>query len=160
MKLKRKRSLSDVTNVFNQSRDSVVSKSTIQRKLYSKGYNSWVVKMCIWIRDVSRKNRLNCCRAKRWKRVIFSDKCEVATDKDVGGEWLPGCFPLALKLNLMIWGYIRYDTRIRTVVNGNIYTKQIYCHIWCCSIWYGKPSAQTWILCMILTQMWTEESFS
>lgn len=138
VKQNRKRSLSDITSVFNQSRDSAVSKRTIQRKLYSEGYHRRVVRKRIRIREVNRKKRLNWCRANRrktvdqhWKRVIFSDECkvEIGTDnkvfiwRKVGEEWLPCCLatPPTPKLSLMIWGCITYDgVGTITVVDGNI----------------------------------------
>ena len=82
----RRKSLNEITNVFNQVRTSSVSKRSVQRKLYSKGYHRRVIRKRIRIRETNRKNRLAWCRANRrksvdsyWKRVhvIFSDECEV-----------------------------------------------------------------------------------
>ena len=60
-KINRKRSLSDISLVFNQHREATVSKRTFQRKLYSEGYHRRVVRKRIKIREVNRKNRLNWC---------------------------------------------------------------------------------------------------
>ncbi|KAH3884343.1 hypothetical protein DPMN_008321 [Dreissena polymorpha] len=88
VKQNRKRTLSDITGVFNQNRNVSVSRRTVQRKLYSEGYHRHVVKR-IRTREINRKNRVNWCRTNRrrtvghyWKRVIFSDVCEV----DIGTD--------------------------------------------------------------------------
>ena len=106
VKVNRKRSLSDITALFNQHRDSSVSKRTIQRKLYSEGYHRRVVRKRIRIREVNKKNRIYWCRGNRyktldnyWKRLILSDGCkvDVGTDdrvliwKKVGEDWHPCC---------------------------------------------------------------------
>lgn len=89
VKINRKRSLADITAVFDQNKDSTVSKRTIRRKLYSEGYHSRVVRKRIRIREVNRKNRISWHRVSRYKtldnylkRVIFSDECKV----DVGTD--------------------------------------------------------------------------
>ena len=119
VKINRKRSLSDITAVFNHSKDSTVSKRTIQRKLYSEGYHRRVVRKRIRIREVNRKNRINWCRGNRYKtlnnyrkRVIFSDECkvDVGTDnrvfiwRNVGEDWRPCCLttPPTPRFSLMI----------------------------------------------------------
>ena len=88
-KINRKRSLSDITSVFNQHREATVSKRIVQRKLYSEGYHRRVVMKRIRIREVNRKSRLSWCRGYRykilenyWKRVILGDECKV----DVGTD--------------------------------------------------------------------------
>ena len=84
VKENRKRSLSDVTAFFNQNRESVVSKRTVQRTLYKHGYFRKVVRKRIRIREVNRNARLFWCRSNRhktvdnyWGRFIFTDECKV-----------------------------------------------------------------------------------
>jgi hypothetical protein len=104
VKQNRKRTLSDTTGDFNQNRNDTVSRRTVQRKLYSKGYHRRVVVKRIRIREINRKIRVNWCRTNRrrtvghyWKRVIFSDECKVDIGTDnkvfiwrkVGEDWLP-----------------------------------------------------------------------
>jgi hypothetical protein len=61
-----------------------VSKGTVQRSLYPKGYNRRVVKKKVRIREVNRKKRMKWAREKlhwriegQWDRVIFSDESQV-----------------------------------------------------------------------------------
>ena len=67
VKINKKWSLSDITALFNQHRDSSVSKRTIQRQLYSEGYHRRVVRKRIRIREVNRKNRIYWCWGNRYK---------------------------------------------------------------------------------------------
>jgi hypothetical protein len=50
--------LKDVTTRFNENRETQVSKGTVQRSLYPKGYNRRVVKKKVRIREVNRKKRV------------------------------------------------------------------------------------------------------
>ena len=125
-KINRKRSLSDITSVFNHDREATVWKRTVQRKLYSEGYHRRVVRKRIRIREVNRKNRLNWCRGNiyktldnYWKRVIVSDECQVDVGtnnrvfvwRKVGEDWHPCCLatPPTPKFSLMICGCITYN---------------------------------------------------
>lgn len=119
VKENRKRKLSDITALFNENRDSIVSKRTVQRSLYKQGYFRRVVRKRIRIREANRKARLSWCRGNRfktvdnyWNRVIFSDECKVDVGSDnrifvwrkVGEEWMPCCLstPPTPKFSLMI----------------------------------------------------------
>ena len=55
----RKRSLSDVTALFNQNWESTVSKRTVQGTLYKQGYLRGIVRRRIRIREVN-------CKALSW----------------------------------------------------------------------------------------------
>jgi len=102
----RKKSMNEITNVFNQVSTSSVSKRTVQRKLYSEGYHRRVIRKRIRIREANRKNRLAWCRTNQrrtvdsyWKRVIFSDESKVDIGlshrvfvwRKVGESYLPCC---------------------------------------------------------------------
>lgn len=133
-----KRKLSDITALFNENRDSIVSKRTVQRSLYKQGYFRRVVRKRIRIREANIKARLSWCRGNRfktvdnyWNRVIFSDECKVDVGSDnrifvwrkVGEEWMPCCLstPPTPKFSLMIWGCITFDgVGTVTVLDGNI----------------------------------------
>jgi len=142
VKANRRKSLNEITNVFNQVRTLSVSKHTVQRKLYSEGYHRRVIRKYIRIREVNWKNRLAWCRANRrktvysyWKRVIFSDECKVDIGLDhcvfvwrkVGKSYLPCCLgtPPTPKISLIIWGCITYDgVGTLTITQGNVNSQQ------------------------------------
>jgi len=148
----RRKSLNEITNVFNQVRTSSVSKRTVQRKLESEGYHRRVIRKRIRIRQANRKNQLAWCRTNRrktvdsyWKRVIFSDECKVDIGlnhrvfvwRKVGESYLPCCLgtPPTLKISLMIWGCITYDgVGTLTVTQGNVNSQQYITildnHLW------------------------------
>jgi hypothetical protein len=67
--------------MYNENRETQVSKRTVQRSLYQEGYIRRVVKKKVRIREVNRKKRVKWAREKlhwriegQWDRVIFSDE--------------------------------------------------------------------------------------
>jgi hypothetical protein len=62
--------LKDVTTRFNENRETQVSKGTVQRSLYPKGYNRRVVKKKVRIREVNRKKRVRKSSLGRWTNTI------------------------------------------------------------------------------------------
>lgn len=69
VKENRKRTLSDITALFNENRGSIVSKRTVQRSLYKQGYFRRVVRKRIRIREANIKARLSWCRGNIFKTV-------------------------------------------------------------------------------------------
>lgn len=67
--VKENRKLSDITALFNENRDSIVSKRTVQRSLYKQAYFRRVVRKRIRIREANIKARLSWCRGNRFKTV-------------------------------------------------------------------------------------------
>ncbi|CAG2190337.1 unnamed protein product [Mytilus edulis] len=138
VKKHRRKSLSEITNIFNESIDRPFSKRTVERKLHSDGFHKRSVKKKIRIREVNKKKRVAYCRGNlhktvnaHWSKVIFSDECKVIIGQDsrvsvwrkVGEEWLTDCIcpPSQRKYSLMIWGCITYHgVGTITVVEGNI----------------------------------------
>ncbi|CAG2213846.1 unnamed protein product [Mytilus edulis] len=138
VKKHRRKSLSEITNIFNESIDRPFSKQTVERKLHSDGFHKRSVKKKNRIREVNKKKRVAYCRGNlhktvnaHWSKVIFSDECKVIIGQDsrvsvwrkVGEEWLTDCIcpPSQRKYSLMIWGCITYHgVGTITVVEGNI----------------------------------------
>jgi len=130
--------LKEICNVFNQARDRPFSQSTVRRRLYQQGFKKLTVRKRLQISDVNKRKRVEWCRGKRyntvdtfWKRVIFSDECQVVIGQDarvrvwrkVGEEWLADCLcpPSTRRLSLMIWGCVTYQgVGTLTVVNGTV----------------------------------------
>ena len=104
MKSNRKRPLQEMFSLFNEFRTRPVSKRTVQRKLYEERYRKCVVKKVIRLSAENVKKSLAWYKLNRhktitdhWKRVIFSDECQVEVGMDnrvliwrrPGEEWTP-----------------------------------------------------------------------
>lgn len=85
----RRESLKDITDQFNENRERLVSKRTVQLHLHKNGFVRRVAKTKLVIREVNRKKRLSWCREKRkltvgnyWRKVIFSDESKIVVGQN------------------------------------------------------------------------------
>ncbi|CAG2245621.1 unnamed protein product [Mytilus edulis] len=88
VKKHRRKSLSEITNTFNESIDGPFSKQNVERKLHSDGFHKRSVKKKS-IREVNKKKQVAYCRGNlhktvnaHWSKVIFSDECKVVIGQD------------------------------------------------------------------------------
>lgn len=138
VKMNRRQSLTELTNVRNEIGPGTVSESTVKRILNRDGYRRRLVKKKMRVREVNKTKRVKWCKeAKKrtvddhWKKVIFTDECKVMIDgerrvyvwRKAGEEWDPPCIAphAGRRLDLMIWGCITYNgVGTLCVVDGNI----------------------------------------
>ena len=89
VKVNRRETLRDLTNIVNERLPRPVSTRTVRRRLKFHGYTRRRVRKTLTVSLKNRKNRVNWCRGKLamsvqlyWKRVIFSDETQVVVGHD------------------------------------------------------------------------------
>lgn len=139
VKVDRRKTLTDITNTFNENRPVPVARRTLQFHLHKHGYKRRVSKKKIVVREVNRKKRLHWCREKRrltvenyWNKVIFSDESKIMIGHDQrvyvwrkrDEGWRPDLVtPRRVQpcYQVMIWGCITWHgVGTLTAVDGNI----------------------------------------
>ena len=80
-KINQRKSLGDITLIFNERRPRAVSRRKIQRRLHELGYSIWKVAKTLWVREYNRKKRCGWYRERllwavnrQWKNIILAMK--------------------------------------------------------------------------------------
>ena len=156
VKLNRRKTLREVTSVYNAQAPRKLSRSTVKRRLKFYGYKRRVVKKKIVISKVNRIRRRAWCRSKLhttvnnyWKKNIFSDETQIVLGKNSNvhiwrrddEKWAPRCLGEHADANhnvrasVMFWGCITYDgVGTLAVIDGNI-NSQNYIDILDTNLW-------------------------
>ena len=86
---KRRKSLDDITYIFNEMCPRAVFRRTIQRKLHELGYSRRRVAKTLWVREYNKKRRCGWCRERllwtvnrQWKNIICSDEMTIVIKPD------------------------------------------------------------------------------
>ena len=142
VKVNRRETLRDLTNIVNERLPRPVSTRTVRRRLKFHGYTKRRVRktLTVSVSLKNRKNRVNWCRGKLamsvqlyWKRVIFSDETQVVVGHDrrvhvwrkADEIWRPECVGLrgGPRVAVMFWGCITFDgVGTLTEIEGNMNT--------------------------------------
>lgn len=140
VKVNRRETLRDLTNIVNERLPRPVSTRTVRRRLKFHGYTRRRVRKTLTVSLKNRKNRVNWCRGKLamsvqlyWKRVIFSDETQVVVGHDrrvhvwrkADEIWRPECVGLrgGPCVAVMFWGCITFDgVGTLTEIEGNMNT--------------------------------------
>lgn len=142
VKTNRRKTLKDITSIYNSQTPTKISLTTVKRRLKFHGYKRRVVKKKIVISKQNRVRRRAWCRGKLhmtvenyWRKVIFSDETQVVLGKDRkvyiwrkdNEKWLPRCLGEhsdpnpQVQTSVMFWGCVTYDGVGTLVpVDGNI----------------------------------------
>ena len=89
VKSNRRKSLDDITLIFNERCPRAVSRRTIQRQLHELGYSRRRVDKTLGVREYNKKMRCGWCRGillwtvnRQWKTIIFSDEMTIVIKLD------------------------------------------------------------------------------
>ena len=84
VKVNRRKTLSDISALYNENTPQQLSKRTVQRRLHENGYHRRVVKKTTTISKRNRLKRRIFCRShlhwtvnRDWSQVIFSDETQI-----------------------------------------------------------------------------------
>ena len=141
VKSNRRKSLDDITSIFNESCPRAVSRRTIQRKLHELGYSRRRVAKTLGVREYNKKRRCGWCKERllwtvnrQWKNIIFSDEMTIVIKLDgkiyvwrkPEEKWHGICLGYlsggpGRTLKLMVWGTMTYyGMGILKFVEGNM----------------------------------------
>ena len=144
VKSSRRKSLDDITSIFNERCPRAVSR-TIQRKLHQLGYSRRRVAKTLGVREYNKKRRCGWCRERllwtvnrQWKNIIYSDEMTIVIKHDgkiyvwrkPEEKWQGICLGYlsggpGRTLKLMVWGTMTYyGMGVLKFVEGNMNSRK------------------------------------